>query len=228
MNFRFINRGFGISMALFPGWGFLPEIFSRLDLPFDYILPTLPIHGDISQGLYGFLHASGIGSISLLGWSMGAYSAIDFCLSHPELTSGLFLVSLRPFFTKEEIMAQKRELEMDLEAAMMRFYMRAFLGQKEDYKWFKKELLDAHLSFMDLKRLKNGLDYLAGKDASGLFSKHCISKGPWLFYGARDVIAPFDPTFFKGRADSIGIEVIQSAGHLPFLSPEFRWRFKSL
>jgi pimeloyl-ACP methyl ester carboxylesterase len=227
LNFSFIDRGFGASLVLLPGWGFLPEIFSTLDLPFDYILPVMPIYGSISQRLYGFLRASGIKSVSLLGWSMGAYQAVDFCLEHQGLVSGLILVSLRSFFTKEEVWAQKRELDAGLEMAMKRFYRRAFLGQKDDYRWFEGELLDAHLSRMDLKGLKEGLDYLASKDASDLFSTQCINKMPMLFYGAKDVISPFDSIFFKGRAGGVRIEVIKTAGHLPFLSPEFRCRFRN-
>ena len=222
-----MDRGFGVSLVLLPGWGFLPEIFSTLDLPFDYILPAMPIYGGISQGLYGFLRAFGIKSVSLLGWSMGAYQAVDFCLGHQDMVSGLILVSLRSLFTKEEIRAQERELDAGLDAAMLRFYRRAFLGQKGDYRWFEDELLDAHLSRMDLKGLKKGLEYLARKDASGLFLAQCINKRPWLFYGAKDVISPFDPMFFKCRSSGVRIEVIKSAGHLPFLSPEFRWRFKN-
>ncbi|MGQ9498982.1 MAG: alpha/beta fold hydrolase [Dissulfurimicrobium sp.] len=227
MNFRFIDRGIGASLVLLPGWGFLSEIFLRLDLPFDYILPAMPIYGNISQGLYSFLRAFGIKSVSLLGWSMGAYQAIDFCLDYQELVSDLILVSLCSFFTKEEIWAQERELDAGLETAMIRFYRRAFLGQKEDYRWFERELLDIHLSRMDLKGLKKGLDYLVSKDASDLFITQCINKRPRLFYGAKDVISPFDPMFFKGRAGDVRIEVIKSTGHLPFLSPEFRWRFKN-
>ncbi|MGB9712038.1 alpha/beta fold hydrolase [Dissulfurimicrobium hydrothermale] len=225
MNFIFIDKGFGASLVLLPGWGFLPEIFSRLDLPFNYILPTRPVNGDISRGLYDFLRAYGIQSVLLFGWSMGAYQAVDFCLDYVWMVSGLILVSLRPSFAKEELLAQERDLEADFEGAMRRFYRRAFLGQKEDYRWFKEELLDIHLSRIDLNGLKKGLEYLAQKDASSLFAAQCISKRPWLFYGARDVISPFNSMFFKEMVGEVRIEIIRAAGHLPFLSQEFRGRF---
>jgi pimeloyl-ACP methyl ester carboxylesterase len=220
MDFELVPRGYGRALALLPGWGFCADIFSRLALPYDYVLPMGPVCGDISEGLSSFMSRRAVERISILGWSMGAFVALDFVRRHPRATTALFLVSLRERFDSEEILGELASVREDRLAALGRFYRRCFLGQRSDYQWFSSCLEEPTMRQWDLDRLETGLRYLEGKsaDLSGLTGREA-----WIVYGERDSIATL--SLAPRPPSGICIEVLKGTGHLPFLSPEFERRF---
>jgi pimeloyl-ACP methyl ester carboxylesterase len=220
MDFELVSRGYGRVLALVPGWGFCADIFSRLALPYDYVLPVGPVCGDISEGLFSFMARKAVENISILGWSMGAFIALDFVRRHPRATTAVFLVSLRTRFDNAEILGELAAVREDRLAALRRFYRRCFLGQRSDYQWFSSCLEESTMRRWDLDRLQKGLRYLEGTsaDLSGL-----AGSATWLVHGERDTIAPL--CLAPRPPSGISIEVLKGTGHLPFLSPEFERRF---
>ncbi|HID98302.1 MAG TPA: alpha/beta hydrolase [Thermodesulfobacteriaceae bacterium] len=218
MEFCFRSRQFRQSLVLLPGWGFLPAIFSRLDLPFNYIVPSGQISGNISDHLLRFMLENGLERVNILGWSMGGVAAIDFFTSHPELVNAMYLVSLRRSFSGEEIDAQVRAVESDRDGALRNFYRRCFAGHKEDYRWFEGTVEGAMTEGISTEKLIEGLEYLRMNpvDLAGIPEPE---GGLQVFHGTRDLIAPLEemPALLAG----VNLTLIRGAGHVPFFSREF-------
>jgi pimeloyl-ACP methyl ester carboxylesterase len=217
--FELIRRGHERSLVLIPGWGFCSDIFSSLNLPYNYILPKGPVYYDISTELYDFLLSKDIAEVSILGWSLGACVALDFQAGYPDMIKTLYVISLRRAFDLEEITTQLKALEADPVWALKQFYRRCFLGQSADYQWFSRVLEESNIRHWDKSKLRKGLMYLKGKTAD--FSE-CAGTQLRIFHGERDVIVPLDKV---PAPPGVAIEVIPGTGHLPFLSSEFERRF---
>jgi pimeloyl-ACP methyl ester carboxylesterase len=218
--FEFIRRGHERSLVLIPGWGFCSDVFSSPNLSYNYILPKGPVYRDISTELYDFLLSRNIAKVSILGWSLGAYVALDFQTGYPDMIETVYVVSLRRSFDQEEIKTQLEALEADPVCALKQFYRRCFLGQGADYHWFSRTLEESSIRHWDKSKLRKGLMYLKGKTAN--LSEYA---GTHLrvFHGERDVIVPLDKV--PKPPPGVAIEVIPDTGHLPFLSSEFERRF---
>ncbi len=220
MDFELIRRGHERSLVLIPGWGFCSDIFSSLNLSYNYILPKGPVYRDISIELYDFLLEKDIAKVSILGWSLGACIALDFQTGYPDMIETVYVVSLRRAFEQEEIKTQLEALEADPVWALKQFYRRCFLGQGADYQWFSRTLEESSIRHWDKSKLRKGLMYLKGKIAD---LSECAGTQLHIFYGERDVIAPLDKV--PEPPPGVAIEVIPGTGHLPFLSSEFERRF---
>lgn len=220
MDFELVPRGHGRILALVPGWGFCADIFSRLSLPYDYLLPVRPVCGNISEGLSSYMARKALESISILGWSMGAFVALDFYRRHPQRTAALFLVSLRTRYDHVEILGELTAIRRDRLGALRRFYRRCFLGQRSDYAWFSACLEESTMRRWDLERLETGLRYLEGTSADLSDLPGSVT---WIVHGERDGIAPLRPA--PALPSGFSREVLKGTGHLPFLSPEFEQRF---
>ena len=220
MDFELIYRGHERSLVLVPGWGFCSDIFSSLNLSYNYILPKGPVYRDVSTELYDFLLSKDIAKVSILGWSMGAYVALDFLAGYPDMIETVYIVSLRRAFDHEEILSQLKALEADRGVALKQFYRRCFLGQSADYQWFSSALEESSIRQWDMPGLRKGLIYLKGKIAD--LSK-CAGSQLRIFHGEKDVIAPLDK--IPEPPPGVAIESILHTGHLPFLSSEFERKF---
>ena len=220
MDFEFIRRGHERSLVLIPGWGFCSDIFSSLNLSYNYVLPKGPVYRDISIELYDFLLEKDIAKVSILGWSLGAYVALDFLAGYPDMIEAVYIISLRRAFDHKEILLQLKALEADRVVALMQFYRRCFLGQGADYQWFSSALEESGIRQWEMPGLRKGLTYLKGKTAD--FSK-CVDTQLHIFHGEKDVIAPLDK--IPELPPGVAIDIIPGTGHLPFLSSEFKRRF---
>lgn len=215
MDFVHIERGWGRTLVLLPGWGFLAEIFSRLSLPYDYILPAGPLAGDVSEDIAEFLYRTGVSRTTLLGWSLGAYLAVDFAKRYPEKTSSLLLVSLRTAFCISEIELVRALVEADPEGTLRDFYRRCFAGQKGDYRWFVECYEKRFIKAIKKVELLDGLSYLSSRtiDLDRIPCRDIL-----IVHGARDLISP---AHLVPRLPHLRFFLIPGTGHLPFLSPEF-------
>jgi len=220
MDFELIRRGHERSLVLIPGWGFCSDIFSSLNLSYNYILPKRPMYCDVSTELYDFLLSKDILKVSILGWSLGAYVALDFQAGYSDMVEAMYVISLRRAFDHEEILSQLKALEADPVAALKQFYRRCFLGQGADYQWFSCTLEKSSIRQWAMPELRKGLMYLKGKTAD--LSK-CAGTQLRIFHGEKDVIAPLDEV--PKPPPGVAINVIPGTGHLPFLSSEFERRF---
>jgi len=220
MDFELIRRGHERSLVLIPGWGFCPDIFSSLNLAYNYVLPKGPVYRDISTELYDFLLKKDIAKASILGWSLGACVALDFLAGYPNMIEAVHVISLRRAFDHEELTAQFKALEADRVVALRQFYRRCFFGQSADYQWFSSVLEESGIRQWAMPELRKGLMYLKGKTAD--LSK-CAGTQLRIFHGEKDVIAPLDKV--PEPPPGVAIDVIPGTGHLPFLSSEFKRRF---
>ena len=220
MEFELIRRGHEKFLVLIPGWGFSSDIFSSLNLSYNYILPKKPVYRDISTEFHDFLLSRNIAKVSILGWSLGAYVALDFQTGYSNMIETLYIVSLRRAFNQKEIKTQLEALEADPVAVLKQFYRRCFLEQRADYQWFSSCLEESSIRQWDISELRKGLMYLKGKKAD-LFE--CAGTQLRVFHGEKDVITPLDE--IPEPPPGVAIEVIPGTGHLPFLSSEFERRF---
>lgn len=220
MEFEFIRRDHERSLVLIPGWGFCSDIFSSLNLSYNYILPKGPVYRDISIELYDFLLEKDIAKVSILGWSLGACVALDFQAGYLGMIETVYVISLRRAFDHEELTAQLKALEADRVVALRQFYRRCFSGQSADYQWFSSTLEESGIRQWAMPGLRKGLIYLKGKTAD--FSK-CAGTQLRILHGERDVVAPLDKV--PEPPPGVAIDVIPGTGHLPFLSSEFKRRF---
>jgi pimeloyl-ACP methyl ester carboxylesterase len=218
--FEFIHRGYERTLVLIPGWGFCSDIFSSLNLPYNYVLPKGPVYHDISIELYDFLLEKDIAKVSILGWSLGACVALDFQTGYPDMIETLYVISLRRAFDQEEIKTQLEALEADPVCALKQFYRRCFLGQGADYRWFSHTFEESNIRHWDKSKLRKGLMYLKGKITN--LSEYAGTQLR-IFHGERDVIVSLDKV--PEPPPEVAIEVIPGTGHLPFLSSEFERRF---
>jgi len=222
VDFELIRRGHERSLVLIPGWSFCSDIFSPLNLSYNYILPKRPVYRDISTELHDFLLGRDIAKVSILGWSLGAWVALDFQAGYPDMIEAVYVISLPGAFDREEILSQLKALEADRCAAVKRFYRRCFLGQYTDYLWFSSSLEESSIRQWDMHELRKGLMYLKLKGKTADLSGYAGTRMR-IFHGEKDVIAPLDKV--PEPPPGVAIDVIPGAGHLPFLSSEFERRF---
>ncbi len=217
--FMSIPRGFSRSLVLIPGWGFSANIFSTLELPYDYIVPLHPVTGPVTSGLARFLDRSGIDRISILGWSMGGLCALEYCKTYGERVDNLFLFSLRFCYRPEEINALVSSLRSDKQRALKDFHRLCFIGQRQDHAWFCRECQPETLALWGLDDLILGLKYLSQHTIYSSFL-NVLPKIRYvsIFHGKRDMIAPLND--LPPLPGNVYFKVVPTAGHLPFLIPE--------
>lgn len=177
-----------------------------------WIYPHAPLRPDMqAEELLSFLHKKGIGRIRLIGWSMGALQALDFAGAYPERVAALYLISMRQKWPAEEIDQIRVELRQDIEKCLTLFYRKCFLAHKKAYNQFTSTLQPEYLRDANFDFLNQGLTYLRKsrpRPISGVTT--------YLIHGRNDIIVPLEQMARLGRAN---IEIVEQAGHLPFLSP---------
>ncbi len=220
MSFRLIDRGKKNPIFLAPGWGFLGDIFLDMDIPYDFIIPEDPILCYTCKDLASFLDSLGVPSVFLLGWSLGAFYVLDFLKMYPDRTRSLFLVSVRSRYQGSEMDELRKRLERDKTAALTYFYRLCFWGNRKGLEYFRMRFQTAFISKWSQRLLEQGLGLLEKRE---LDLSVCQQIPVRIFHGEKDMIAPKEdlPRLVPGLRP----EIIPGAGHLPFLSPEFKRKF---
>jgi pimeloyl-ACP methyl ester carboxylesterase len=211
--------------VLLPGWGFDARVFELLDLDFNYLLPQRIDTERFNTELILVLEQQGIKEVSLFGWSMGGFLALDFLKEYGEAVREVFLVSMRTRFPKDQIDSQRALLMEDRALYLGQFYRNCFMGQKRAFRWFRGQLLSSYIKIFDLEALLKGLDYMVRQELRpSLLKGHPI----WLIHGKKDRIAPFSEILeFMGGRSSSQILLFEKSGHLPFLDPHFNERLSN-
>ncbi len=202
---------------MLPGWSFMPDIFARVDLHSNLIFPQSPLVSSINHDICRIMGRLQIQKIHIVGWSLGAISASLFASAYPELTESLCLISvMRPFETgeAEEVLKGIRE---DKKRALLHFHRLCFTGQQKDYRWFRESgLQEAAIGKWDISLLEQGLFFITENP----FDPSAIEGIPAVyFHGKRDIVSPLETAPPRSLEN---FNVIRAAGHLPFLSEEFR------
>ncbi|MBI5123791.1 MAG: alpha/beta hydrolase, partial [Candidatus Omnitrophica bacterium] len=160
--FKFFDRGKSRAILLIPGWASDYRIFSRLDLPLNYLVPTRFSPFNFEEGLLQSLEKNGLKKISILGWSMGAFLATDLLSHNRDRIDELILVGARKKYEKHGIDKIKMVLEKNKDAFLYKFYNECFSrDEKKAINWFKKTLLRDYLNGFTLDSLLEGLEYLS-------------------------------------------------------------------
>lgn len=219
--FRLIDRGKSDTIVLIPGWATDYRIFNNLDLNFNYLLPLMFSPSNFVSGLLSILKGYNLNKVSLFGWSMGGFMALDFLAKHPDKISKVIFVSVRKKYEKENLKNIKTYLQKSRGGYLYKFYMECFSeNEKNAFVWFKKNLLKDYLKQISLDSLLEGLDYLTQAELS--FERVRDVKA-YFFHGREDKIAPIQEVFAcKESLPEAQFISLEGAGHMPFLSAQFK------
>ena len=129
--FRFIERGFEKSVLLIPGWAMDHNVFSKLDLKFNYIIPLELNVFDLSALPE---------KLSCLGFSLGGFLAKDLALKNPGRFEELILVGIREKYPEKDLQSVASMLKKNQKAFLSVFYTDCFTEMDGGWPWFKENL----------------------------------------------------------------------------------------
>ena len=206
-------------LIFLPGWGFtgsileLDPLLSRL--PRNLIVTSGQLDPDcITEDLAAFLDHHKHAQIDLAGWSMGAYSALEFSNHYPDKTNRLYLLAMRANWPQNEISRIDADLTANRQKTMSAFYRKCFIGHKQAYKKFTAAFEARYLKEMDIDLLRKGLKFLARATTKTLRPSCPTTQ----LHGRRDIVAPADQRAIIPGTDTI---LVTDSGHALFLSPTF-------
>jgi len=223
--FKHIKRNYSKTLVFLPGWATDYRIFGNLELPYDYFIPEEISLDNFNRDLLRALEENNIQKVSLFGWSLGAFLAIDFFLEHPVHTDELFLLGVRSHYERQGLLKVRADLERDKTVCLSEFYANCFSSfDAMGREWFKGNLQDIYLKEMNIENLFQGLDYLASAriDADSLRNTPKIK----FFHGKLDRIAPFiEAEQLRHKLNHAEFITFHKLGHNLFLNAEFAQRF---
>lgn len=166
------------------------------------------------------MESAGDRPVTLVGWSLGGYVALEIARENPGLVGKLILVGVRRSYPAEQIKGVRRAVRRDRPGFLARFYRQCFLpGWSGPYRRFKATLLDSYLEDMHMEYLTAGLDYLARQSIVPSALPDC----PVVFvHGEKDAVAPVaDVRRLVREVPRAVLRVIGGVGHAAFLDPGF-------
>jgi pimeloyl-ACP methyl ester carboxylesterase len=202
-----------------PGWGFDYRIMRWSDTSVNRIFVRAPFEPELAPEIAGFLKNSGIEKISILGWSLGGFAALDFAKSYPELVDDLVLIGIRRKYGLDEIELAKKQLNDAPVKFLEGFYRRCFLpAQRRDWTRFKALLMDDYIKNMDINSLSQGLDYLAN---ARINDQDLSLRSSLIIQGEQDLVAPAHDAAELALASGAPFHLLKDASHAAFLSNDF-------
>lgn len=203
-----------------PGWGFDGRVATLAAPPRPWLTTSRPAGpAEILTGLDEYLARLDIESIVLVGWSLGAYLALDFAAAHPEKISALYLLAARDHWPPAEIAAIRQEITDGQHTFMCSFYRKCFLGYRQAGLAFRQRLEEQYLTTLSAPLLNAGLDYLSNiRLAEKLRPLAGLNLPVYLLEGGRDIIAP--PAESPAMAGPFH-QLFRHGGHPLFLEEEF-------
>jgi pimeloyl-ACP methyl ester carboxylesterase len=206
-------------IVFLPGWASDCRIFRDISFPGQCIYADPGVNaGDISN-LVMTIRDAGRPAI-LFGWSLGGMTAARIASLYPDLTRGVILSGIRPSFPESAISSLRLAIRRDRRAALIDFYRQCFLpAQKDEYRWFTRDLMPTYLEEMDAGLLESSLDVLG----NGKISRETIASLPALLgHGRKDIVAPVEEAAaLAGGMPNVRVCFMENYGHAAFLSPEF-------
>lgn len=165
-----------------------------------------------------------LGRVSIVGWSMGGYAAMEVADKYPEIVSTLVFVSTTPKFVESEdfrygqtegmVKLLSRQLESDLNRAMMKF-----CGLMFDEEGITEEVwkLISTGPWPDKETLQGYLKILAESDYRNVLKKILVPT--LIVHGKLDQISFHDAAvFMAGQIKIVRLETHHDEGHAPFLT----------
>lgn len=225
--FKISERGFKETLVLVPGWATDYRIFSSLDLNYNYIFPERIDPLNLGDKLLSLLDKKSINKVSLFGWSLGGFLAVEFALKNTGRVDELILLGIRRSFDSFVLDKVKEKVLEDRRAYLSKFYLECFSGgDGKSIAWFKEHLLKDYLEEISPDGLIAGLDYLlrARIDFGSLGSVKKLR----VFHGTEDRIAPFkEAEEIKNSLPGLKFISMQGAGHAVFLDRGFKEKFEN-
>jgi len=219
--FKHISKGQAARLVMVPGWAFDWRPLARSSPPLGGVAYTGENPREFSADLRRWLGPKDDQTISLLGWSMGAYAVADFAVRHPAMVNRLILVSARSRYGPQDIDPVRAFLRRNRKAFLGKFYRDCFSTDEGDsYRWFRSTLLHEYLDQMNLERLNRELDWLSTARLDIDRLRTC--RDLVLVHGTADRIAPPEEAQQLAQALPHAKKVwMKDAGHLPFLRSDF-------
>ena len=162
-----------------------------------------------------------------LGWSLGATVALDIARRYPERVNALVLLAGNPSFTQTAQWPGMKtdlldtfagQLNADCQTTLLRFLSLQVM-QLPDYKALLRSLKSAIMECAapDLETLQGGLEILKHADLRPALSAAQMPVS--VILGARDTLVPSSAGHsMQALAPDITVNIIDQAGHTPFLS----------
>jgi len=225
--FEFINRGFKDTIVLVPGWATDYRVFSTLSLNYNYIATKKLNPFDFSDRFLQALSRESIERVSLFGWSLGAFLAVEFALNNSERVNQVILSGIRERYETAALEGIKQKIIKNKKAYLIKFYHDCFSdSRKVSLMWFKKHLLKDYLDAIRVEDLILGLEYLskAKIDAESLRFLKKIR----IFHGLEDKIAPVNEARqMKRLLPGLEFIFVPDSGHAVFLNSGFKERLEN-
>jgi malonyl-CoA O-methyltransferase len=211
------DRSAAIPVIFLPGWGFDGRVLQLAETRgIDWLSPDRPLDpATFQEEFAAALAEQNIDRFVLVGWSMGAYLALDFTRLHPEQVSALYLLAMRQSWPAHEIAVIRHDLRKAPQDFLAAFYRKCFLGHREAYRMFGATLESAYLHDVDLALLERGLSYLA--DVEGCQPPPELKI--FQMHGCKDVIAPLAE---RACLEGVPTQAFAHVGHPVFLAREFQ------
>ena len=162
-----------------------------------------------------------------LGWSLGATVALDIARRYPERVNALVLLAGNPAFTRtaqwpgmaaDLLDAFTDQLNADCQASLLRF-LSLQTNKLPDYKTVSRNLKSAVMECAapDIETLLGGLAILKHADLRPALSDAKMPVS--VILGGRDTLVPVSVGHnMQTLAPDIRLNIIDKAGHVPFLS----------
>lgn len=208
------------ALVLLPGFATDYRIFEGLTHNASRIFPFNVAPRRLVEQLSRYLQGAGIGRVTFIGWSMGAFLASDFAERYPEFVERMVLVGARKRYDRDALNLFEKTLRENPKQCLQEFYAQCFLPtQRSAYKRFRETLLLPYLREMDDQRLIEGLEYL--HDAE--IRPNRLPPRPVTFvHGAHDVIAPVaEVRELAAGIPGASLRVLPNASHAAFLTEDF-------
>ena len=234
--------GVGPELVLLHGWGMNAAVWQPL-LPglqerFRVTLVELPGHGEspsLGGGLDDWVRAClqvAPAQAAWLGWSLGGLLAQRAALLAPQRIRQLCLVTATPSFVQREgwsramsraVFEQFAQALTEDAPATLRRFLSLQVKNTEDARTLLRTLNGAlaQRRAPDAAGLEQGLRLLLEGDLRADLAKLAVPSN-WLF-GGRDTLVPAGVADeINARAPAARVEMIESAGHAPFLSHPYQ------
>lgn len=219
--FRRRKRGSDRVLLLLPGWATDARIFSRLDLPYDYLEPEgftpLPSPEELREAVDRYAG----GHALVLGFSLGGFLAAAFAQRYPDRVQKLVLLGIRQQYPPAELAGVRTALDRDPAAFLDYFYRRSLAGRDPAsdaaVAWFNNNLREPYLAQSANPAIPTGLACLAAQRLTSA----ALAALPevHLIHGADDAIAPLAEVSALADGTSARLHVLPAAGHLLPLHP---------
>ena len=231
--------GKGKPVVLVHGWamhtGIWQAFAQQLAKNYQVTCIDLPGHGH-SQKIESFtlehisdalVNAVTVKNACWLGWSLGATVVLDIANRYPERINALVLLAGNPSFTQSSdwsgmnstvLDAFAMQLHENCQATLLRF-LSLQVNNLPDHRIIIRALKTAveECASPDKETLQGGLDILKHSDLRSVLAELAMPVS--VILGAKDTLVPLKAgQNMLALAPTITVNMIDNAGHVPFLS----------